>query len=64
MHHKFTAPIAPSAEYAHPIEHLVANVIPIIAGTPFLSWVFVDNRSNGIALAYRYVLDFYHFRVT
>ena len=32
MHHKFTAPIAPSAEYAHPVEHLVANVIPIIAG--------------------------------
>jgi len=33
VHHKFTAPIAPSAEYAHPIEHLVANVIPVIAGT-------------------------------
>ena len=32
-HHKFTAPIAPSAEYAHPIEHLLANVLPIIAGT-------------------------------
>ena len=32
MHHKFTAPIAPSAEYAHPVEHLIANVIPIIAG--------------------------------
>jgi len=33
MHHTFTAPIAPSAEYAHPVEHLVANVIPVIAGT-------------------------------
>jgi len=33
-HHKFTAPIAPSAEYAHPVEHLIANVIPVIAGTP------------------------------
>lgn len=33
VHHKFTAPIAPSAEYAHPVEHLVANVIPVIAGT-------------------------------
>ena len=31
-HHKFTAPIAPSAEYAHPAEHLVANVLPIVAG--------------------------------
>jgi sterol desaturase/sphingolipid hydroxylase (fatty acid hydroxylase superfamily) len=35
MHHKFTAPIAPSAEYAHPVEHLVANVIPVIAGATF-----------------------------
>jgi sterol desaturase/sphingolipid hydroxylase (fatty acid hydroxylase superfamily) len=32
MHHKFTAPIAPSAEYAHPVEHLVTNVVPVIAG--------------------------------
>jgi sterol desaturase/sphingolipid hydroxylase (fatty acid hydroxylase superfamily) len=31
-HHKFTAPIAPSAEYAHPVEHLVTNVLPVIAG--------------------------------
>jgi sterol desaturase/sphingolipid hydroxylase (fatty acid hydroxylase superfamily) len=37
MHHKFTAPIAPSAEYAHPVEHLVANVLPIIAGTSLSS---------------------------
>jgi sterol desaturase/sphingolipid hydroxylase (fatty acid hydroxylase superfamily) len=32
IHHKFTAPIAPSAEYAHPVEHLVSNVLPIIVG--------------------------------
>ena len=39
-HHQFTAPIALSAEYAHPIEHLVSNVIPIIAGhSPFLSQI-------------------------
>jgi len=31
-HHKFTAPISPSAEYAHPVEHLFSNVLPIIAG--------------------------------
>jgi sterol desaturase/sphingolipid hydroxylase (fatty acid hydroxylase superfamily) len=31
-HHKFTAPIAPSSEYAHPAEHLLANILPIIAG--------------------------------
>lgn len=33
IHHKFTAPIAPSAEFAHPMEHLVSNVLPIIVGT-------------------------------
>lgn len=38
LHHKFTAPIAPSAEFAHPVEHLVSNVIPVIAG----SFVFVN----------------------
>lgn len=32
VHHKFTAPIAPSAEYAHPLEHLLSNVVPVIAG--------------------------------
>ncbi|KAG8720329.1 hypothetical protein FRC08_000557 [Ceratobasidium sp. 394] len=29
LHHQFTAPFALAAQYAHPIEHLVANVIPI-----------------------------------
>ena len=37
LHHKFTAPIAPSAEFAHPVEHLVSNVIPVIAGFISLS---------------------------
>ncbi|KAL4958677.1 sterol desaturase family protein [Aspergillus stella-maris] len=29
MHHKYTAPVAFAAEYAHPVEHLLANVLPI-----------------------------------
>jgi len=29
QHHRFTAPVALAAQYAHPIEHLFANVIPI-----------------------------------
>ncbi|KAH8597624.1 C-4 sterol methyl oxidase [Bisporella sp. PMI_857] len=29
-HHKFTAPMAFAAQYAHPIEHLLANVAPIV----------------------------------
>ena len=30
QHHKFTAPIAFAAQYAHPLEHLLANVLPIL----------------------------------
>jgi sterol desaturase/sphingolipid hydroxylase (fatty acid hydroxylase superfamily) len=29
QHHRFTAPVALAAQYAHPLEHLFANVIPI-----------------------------------
>lgn len=30
QHHRFTAPMAFSAQYAHPVEHLLANTIPIV----------------------------------
>jgi len=30
QHHKFTAPMAFAAQYAHPIEHLLANTMPIV----------------------------------
>jgi sterol desaturase/sphingolipid hydroxylase (fatty acid hydroxylase superfamily) len=29
QHHRFTAPVALAAQYAHPLEHLFANVIPV-----------------------------------
>jgi sterol desaturase/sphingolipid hydroxylase (fatty acid hydroxylase superfamily) len=29
VHHRFTAPVALAAQYAHPIEHLLANTLPI-----------------------------------
>ena len=32
IHHEYTSPVAVAALYAHPIEHLFSNVIPIIAG--------------------------------
>lgn len=35
QHHEFTAPVALAAQYAHPIEQLVANTLPIVA-PPFL----------------------------
>lgn len=42
-HHKYTTPFSFAAEYAHPFEHLVANVLPImlplaLKGTHFLSF--------------------------
>ena len=35
MHHEFTAPIGCAAIYAHPIEHALCNLLPLIMG-PFL----------------------------
>ena len=29
-HHRFTAPVALAAQYAHPLEHIVANTLPVI----------------------------------
>lgn len=47
VHHRFTAPVAFASQYAHPVEHLVANVLPIALpplalGTHALTmWAFV-----------------------
>ncbi|PGH04538.1 hypothetical protein AJ79_07064 [Helicocarpus griseus UAMH5409] len=30
QHHSFTTPMALAAQYAHPVEHLLANVMPIV----------------------------------
>ncbi|KAF9487151.1 putative C-4 methylsterol oxidase [Pleurotus eryngii] len=29
FHHRFTAPVALAAQYAHPVEHVFANILPI-----------------------------------
>ncbi|KAK5995275.1 Fatty acid hydroxylase domain-containing 2-like protein [Cladobotryum mycophilum] len=29
VHHQFTAPVAYASQYAHPVEHILANVLPI-----------------------------------
>lgn len=29
VHHRFTAPVSFAAQYAHPVEHLLANTLPI-----------------------------------
>jgi sterol desaturase/sphingolipid hydroxylase (fatty acid hydroxylase superfamily) len=46
-HHHFTAPVALAAQYAHPIEHIVANTLPIIIPPALLrthvlsAWAFL-----------------------
>lgn len=46
-HHQFTAPIALASQYAHPVEHLLANVAPIAIPAGLLHvhimtfWVFL-----------------------
>ncbi|XP_071847022.1 fatty acid hydroxylase domain-containing protein 2-like [Apostichopus japonicus] len=32
LHHEWTAPIAPVAIYAHPVEHILANFLPVVIG--------------------------------
>ncbi|KAG8426550.1 hypothetical protein J3459_008028 [Metarhizium acridum] len=47
IHHRFTAPVAFASEYAHPVEHLLANVLPVALPPMLLRthvvtmWVFV-----------------------
>lgn len=47
VHHNYTAPVAFSSQYAHPIEHVVANVLsiaipPQLFGTHILTmWAFL-----------------------
>ncbi|KAF8608790.1 sterol desaturase [Ceratobasidium sp. AG-I] len=47
LHHQFTAPFALAAQYAHPIEHMIANVAPISLPPQLLRchiltfWVFL-----------------------
>jgi len=47
LHHKFTAPIALSAQYAHPIEHFTANILPLVVPPKLLRmhvtawWLFL-----------------------
>jgi sterol desaturase/sphingolipid hydroxylase (fatty acid hydroxylase superfamily) len=47
QHHRFTAPIALAAQYAHPIEHIFANAIPLVLPPQILrshiltSWTFL-----------------------
>ncbi|PKS08268.1 hypothetical protein jhhlp_005211 [Lomentospora prolificans] len=47
MHHRFTAPVALASQYAHPVEHVVANALPlaippVLLGSHILTmWAFL-----------------------
>jgi len=47
FHHKFTAPVALAAQYAHPFEHFVSNILPLSLPPKLLNvhivtwWVFL-----------------------
>ncbi|CAI4218542.1 unnamed protein product [Parascedosporium putredinis] len=47
IHHRFTAPVALAAQYAHPFEHVVANALPLAIPPALLhshvltSWAFL-----------------------
>ncbi|PHH66513.1 hypothetical protein CDD81_6988 [Ophiocordyceps australis] len=47
VHHRFTAPVALASQYAHPLEHIVANALPIALPPMVLRahivtfWIFV-----------------------
>ena len=77
-HHEFTAPIAVAALYCHPVEHVLANMLPVFAG-PFIAgshllclciWLCVANI-NAVNSHCGYTLpgmpsslqhDFHHYR--
>jgi len=44
IHHRWTAPMAISALYSHPVEHAVANIFPIIASAKLVDLNFSTLR--------------------
>lgn len=55
LHHKFTAPVALAAQFAHPLEHVFANVLPITLPPQLLRshvltfWLFLGYELFGTA---------------
>lgn len=65
LHHKFTAPVALAAQFAHPIEHIFANVLPITLPPQLLRshvltfWLFLAYELFGTATVHS-GYDFFH----
>ncbi|SPO02384.1 related to C-4 methyl sterol oxidase [Cephalotrichum gorgonifer] len=47
VHHRFTAPVALASQYAHPVEHIIANMLPLavppalVGAHVVTGWVFL-----------------------
>ena len=56
IHHEFKAPIGMASEYAHPIEMVVSNMIPIAIGPAvcsshvFVTWIWFSIALFGLRL--------------
>lgn len=64
-HHKFTAPVAFASQYAHPLEHVIANTLPIVLPPMLLRshvvtlWVFLAYQLVETATVHS-GYDFFH----
>ncbi|KAI1916524.1 hypothetical protein LOZ52_002794 [Ophidiomyces ophidiicola] len=58
LHHRFTAPVALAAQFAHPVEHLLANILPITLPPAILRshilvfWIFLSYELSNTALVH------------
>ena len=43
IHHEFKQPFGIAAVYAHPIEHVLPNLIPVAAGPAIMQWFVLAN---------------------
>ena len=51
QHHEWTAPVALSAAYAHPVEHVVSNILPVaVAPMLFKSHIVVQGKKGSLCL--------------
>lgn len=74
QHHEWTAPIAVTATYCHPIEHLLSNLLPVAAGPilmnshPSVMWIWFTlatlttlNNHSGYHLPFAQSSEFHDF---
>lgn len=66
LHHKFTAPVGMAGTYAHPLEHFLTNLLPILFGPILLKmhitliWIWIL-FAQFMAITTHSGYDFYGF---